>query len=241
MIILVGTGGNQSMPITDNTVSRIHCKIEVLNSGFIAVTNLSSAGTFLNGIRLSKRTLAKREDELQLGENFKATINELIDSVNYNTYTWHQIVRNKYATKSSLQAFINTASQNVTEQYPIYFTPVVKSTLAYYLIEEKSFGEAQKLIYEAGDMLYDIQDGFELLQGVYASVLTVCALLYLQTNHLDKAQETITGAASIFDRISAEVPGCSKEQRKETYGMAAKIMTKMGKSDQAAIYNKKIL
>ena len=240
MDILVGKGGNQCMPITDETVSRIHCKIEVLDSGYIAVTNLSASGTFLNGQKLVKRTLVKREDELQLGVRFKATIRELLDNVNYETFTWHQVVRDKYLTSNALQAFISTSALKVNDQLPCYFMPVVKSAMAYYMIDENKFREAQNLIYEAGDMLYDMQDGSELLQGIYASVLTVCARLYQQVNRLDEAKEAILGAAGIFNRLPSDGLGCSMEQRKETYSLAAEILTKLGLADQAAIYSNKV-
>ncbi len=240
MDILVGKGGNQSMPITDETVSRIHCKIEVLDSGFIAVTNLSAAGTFLNGQKLVKRTLVKREDELQLGVRFKATIHELLNNVNYETFTWHQVVRDKYLTSNALQAFIDTSAKKINNQLPRYFMPVVKSAMAYYMMDENKFREAQNLIYEAGDMLYDMQDGSELLQGIYASVLTVCARLYLQVDRLDVAKETILGATGIFDHMLSDRLGSSMEQRKETYNMAAEILIKLGHADQAAIYSNKV-
>lgn len=240
MDILVGKGGNQSMPITDETVSRIHCKIEALDSGFIAVTNLSAAGTFLNGQKLVKRTLVKREDELQLGVRFKATIHELLNNVNYETFTWHQVVRDKYLTSNALQAFIDTSAKKINNQLPRYFMPVVKSAMAYYMMDENKFREAQNLIYEAGDMLYDMQDGSELLQGIYASVLTVCARLYLQVDRLDVAKETILGAAGIFDHMLSDRLGSSMEQRKETYNMAAEILIKLGHADQAAIYSNKV-
>lgn len=229
MEVLVGKGGNQSMPITDETVSRIHCKIEVLDSGFIAVTNLSASGTFLNGQKLVKRTLVKREDELQLGVRFKATIHELIDSVNYETFTWHQVVRDKYLTSNALQAFISTSAQKVNDQLPCYFMPVVKSAMAYYMIDENKFREAQSLIYEAGDMLYDMQDGSDLLQGVYATILVVCARLYLKVGRLDAGLDAVNGAISIFNRLSVDCLGNSIEQREEANLVLTQIKSKMGK------------
>lgn len=229
MEILVGKGGNQSMPITDETVSRIHCKIEVLDSGFIAVTNLSASGTFLNGQKLVKRTLVKREDELQLGVRFKATIHELLDSVNYETFTWHQVVRDKYLTSNALQAFISTSAQKVNDQLPCYFMPVLKSTMAYYMIDENKFREAQSLIYEAGGMLYDMQDGSDLLQGVYATILVVCARLYLKVGRLDAGLDAVNGAISIFNRLPVDCLGNSIEQREEANLVLTQIKSKMGK------------
>ena len=78
------------------------------------------------------------------------------------------------------------------------------------------------------------------MQGIYASVLPVCARLYLRVDRLDVAKETILGAAGIFDRLQTDCLGCCMEQRKETYNMAAEILTKTGQTDQAAIYSNKV-
>ena len=169
MDILVGRGGNQSMPITDETVSRIHCKIEVLDTGHIAVTNLSTSGTLLNGQKLVKRTLAKK----------------------------------------------STSSQRASDQLTSYAIPVAKSAQACYLMDEGKYWEAQNLIYEAGDALYDMQDGSDILQGIYATMLVVCARLYMKVGRLDVGLEAINGAISIFDRLPADIPGNSAEQRGE--------------------------
>lgn len=237
MDILVGKGGNQSLPITDESVSRIHCKIEVMDTGHIAVTNLSAAGTFLNGAKLVKRTLVNRDDKLQLGPRFTATVRELIESEDYAAYTCHQVVRRKYQSSSALQVFLSTSAQRVSNQLTQYAIPVAKSAQAYYLMDEGKYWEAQNLIYEAGDTLYDMQDGSEILQGIYATVLTVCARLYFLVGRLDMGLDAVKGAVSIFDRLPADVPGSSIEQRKETYNLAAEILTQLGYHEQAAIYN----
>ena len=223
MEILVGRGGNQSMPITDEQVSRIHCKIEVMDSGHIAVTNLSAGGTLLNGVRLVKRTLVKPEDTLQLGPSFTATVKELIKATDYDTYTCHQIVLRKYPTARELQVFINTSAQRTDVQMPPYVMPVVKSAMAYCLIDEGKYWDAQSRIYEAGDTLYDLQDGSELLQGIYASMLTVCARLYKAVHRLDVALEAVNGAISIFDRLPSGCTGASDEQREEAARLESEI------------------
>ena len=112
--------------------------------------------------------------------------------------------------------------------------------MAYYMTDENKFREAQNLVYEAGDILYDMQDGSELLQGIYASILTVCARLYLHVDRLDVAKEAILGAADIFNRLPSDGLGCSMEQRKETFSLAAEILTKLDLTDQAAIYSNKV-
>ncbi len=223
MEILVGKGGNQSMPIADEQVSRIHCKIEVMDSGHIAVTNLSAGGTWLNGTRLVKRTLVKPHDTLRLGPTFTATVEQLTATTDYDTYTSHQTVLRKYPTTRELQVFINTSAKRADGQMAPYVMPVVKSAMAYCLIDERKYWEAQSLIYEAGDALYDLQDGSELLQGIYASMLTVCARLYVAVHRLDVALEAINGALSIFDRLPAGCTGATDEQREEAASLAAEI------------------
>lgn len=227
MDILVGRGGNQSMPITDETVSRIHCKIEVLDTGHIAVTNLSTSGTLLNGQKLVKRTLAKKSDILQLGQNFQATISDLIEKEDYSAYTCHQVVQRKYPSSRELQVFLSTSSQRAADQLTSYAIPVAKSAQACYLMDEGKYWEAQNLIYEAGDTLYDMQDGSDILQGIYATMLVVCARLYLKVGRFDVGLEAINGAISIFDRLPADVPGNSAEQREEANEIAVLISAEM--------------
>ena len=198
MDILVGRGGNQSMPITDETVSRIHCKIEVLDNGYIAVTNLSTAGTMLNGQKLIKRTLVQKNDILQLGPKFQASVNDLIEKEDYSAYTCHQVVQRKYPSSRELQVFLSTSSQRATDQLTNYAIPVAKSAQACYLMDEGKYWEAQNLIYEAGDTLYDMQDGSVTLQGVYATILVVCALLYLKVGRLDVALEARVFCQKLF-------------------------------------------
>jgi len=228
MEILVGRGGNQSMPIFDEQVSRIHCKIEVMDSGHIAVTNLSAGGTWLNGIRLAKRTLASLQDTLRLGPTFSATVEELISATDYSSFINYQAVRRKYPTARELQVFINTSAYRSESKMPPFVMPVVKSAMADCLIEEGKYWEAQRLVYDAGDMLYDLQDGSELLQGIYASVLLVCARLYIAIGRLDVAEEAINGATGIFDRLPLGCAGADGELREEAAALAAEVSALAG-------------
>lgn len=240
MEILVGRGGNQSLLITDKTVSAIHCKIEVMDSGFIAVTNLSISGTFLNGDKLNKRTLVKREDILRLGTSFSVTVGELIKIDDFSIYTCHQIVRKKFQTKNDLQVFLNTSSQRFSERMSPYTIPVAKSALAIYLMEEEKYNDAQKLIYEAGDAIYSMQDGSNLLMGVYATLLTVCARLYYLAEQFDASFIAIKGACGIFDYISSIETGCSVEQRYETYSLAVDLFSIVEDKNEISFYNNKL-
>lgn len=114
------------MIIDDESVSKIHCKIEVLDSGRMALTNLSAKGTWLNGIKLIKRTLVKPDDELRLGPTYTVQVKELLTQENYNAYTNYIYVAERYKTKGDLEAFINAAAKYSAGNMPNYVMPVVK-------------------------------------------------------------------------------------------------------------------
>lgn len=204
MEILVGKGGNQSLPITDESVSKIHCKIEILDSGRIVVTNISPSGTFVNGNRIIKRTIITPDDELRLGTAFSVKVSELIEQEDFSRYTTYQVVCEKYVTMRDLQIYLSTAVQRNAGAMPDYVMPVFRSALAYYKMEEGYWREAQDLLYESGDALYAMQDGSVLLQGVYATVLMLVAQLYQKVGRIDVALTAINGAKNIFDRIDSD-------------------------------------
>ena len=212
MDILVGRGGNQGMIIDDESVSKIHCKIEVLDSGRMALTNLSAKGTWLNGIKLIKRTLVKPDDELRLGPTYTVQVKELLTQENYNAYTNYIYVAERYKTKGDLEAFINAAAKYSAGNMPNYVMPVVKSTMAYYEIQEDKLYDAQMLLYEVGDQLYEMQDGTELLQGIYASILDLVGKLYVEVGKYEEAKIAADAATKIFHRIKPGQFSSSEEQ-----------------------------
>lgn len=227
MTILVGKGGNQNIPITDETVSRVHCKIELLDGGYIAVTNLSISGTWVNDVKVVSRTLVNPTDVLRLGPHFTIKVADVIESEDYSVYTCHQVVSKKYSTAESLQAFLAVSSLRAADQLAPYTIPVAKSTLANFFIDAGQYRKAQSLIYEAGDEIYAMQDGSSLLQGVYATMLVICARLYTKVGRPEKAYETIQAAMSIFERLTPDTPGNSHEQREEAEMLMSQINSLM--------------
>ena len=77
MEIIIGRKGTQKMPISDMTVSREHCKVTDAGDGTYIVENLSESGTLVNGVAIIKKTV-KRDDRLQLGPKFVATLGQLL-------------------------------------------------------------------------------------------------------------------------------------------------------------------
>lgn len=77
MEIIIGRQGNQKTPISDQTVSRQHCKVTDNGDGTYTIENLSPSGTKVDGVDIL-RTTAKLNSRIQLGQSFSATLVELI-------------------------------------------------------------------------------------------------------------------------------------------------------------------
>ena len=77
MEIIVGRKGTQRTPISDLTVSREHCKITIQANGSLILENLSSFGTFINGVSVIKTTVTP-EDIIQLGPQFSIKVKDLL-------------------------------------------------------------------------------------------------------------------------------------------------------------------
>ena len=64
----IGSDSNCNLVIRDKTVSGVHCELEKLDDGTVAIKDLdSSNGTFINDRRIRK-TILSESDELQLGD-----------------------------------------------------------------------------------------------------------------------------------------------------------------------------
>lgn len=96
MEILIGKQGNQRMPITDEYVSRKHCKLTSNGDGSYTLENLSQNGTFVQGHKIVK-TKVFSNTIIQLGPNYKVKVADLIPSHGINT---------TYSTSSSNQQAI---------------------------------------------------------------------------------------------------------------------------------------
>ncbi len=79
MEIIIGRQGNQKMPISDQSVSRKHCKVTIDSNGTYTIENLSVAGTFVDGVEIIK-TKVSPSSRIRLGQSFTATLSELIGS-----------------------------------------------------------------------------------------------------------------------------------------------------------------
>ncbi|MBR1373921.1 FHA domain-containing protein [bacterium] len=81
MEIIVGKQGNQRIPITDQYVSRKHCKITTNGDGSYTIENLSQNGTFINGRKILK-TKVQADTVIQLGPNYSVKVSDLLPITN---------------------------------------------------------------------------------------------------------------------------------------------------------------
>lgn len=77
MELIIGRQGSQKIQITDQTVSRKHCKVTDNNDGTYTIENLSESGTKVDGREII-RTIAKADSTIQLGPSFVSTLGALI-------------------------------------------------------------------------------------------------------------------------------------------------------------------
>ena len=77
MEVIVGKQGNQRIPITDEFVSRKHCRITSNGDGTYIIENMSQNGTYVDGRKILK-TKVSADSVIQLGPNFSIKVSELL-------------------------------------------------------------------------------------------------------------------------------------------------------------------
>lgn len=81
MEIIVGRRGEQPFSITDTTVSGKHLKLTTLPDGNVEVEDLgSSNGTFIDGLRISKKTVS-RSTEIRMGANYTFKVCDVLPEI----------------------------------------------------------------------------------------------------------------------------------------------------------------
>ncbi len=77
--IIIGRSKRVDLPITDRILSRKHCSIVPMDSGFSIVDLKSQNGTFVNGERIDKADL-EYDDVIEIGE----TVMVILDTDSWN-------------------------------------------------------------------------------------------------------------------------------------------------------------
>jgi len=99
MEVIVGKQGNQRIPITDEFVSRKHCKITSNGDGTYTLENMSQNGTFVDGRKILK-TKVSADTIIQLGPNYSAKISELLPVTSSTVNIKQQNTQKEFSIKS---------------------------------------------------------------------------------------------------------------------------------------------
>lgn len=70
-VVLIGRGSTQ-FPLTDQTISRRHAELKVVEDAWVLSDLSSSNGTYVNGVRVQKTTRLKHGDQVRVGSTLMA-------------------------------------------------------------------------------------------------------------------------------------------------------------------------
>jgi signal transduction histidine kinase len=65
-VVLLGRGGTQ-IPLTDQTISRQHAQLQMIEGGWVLTDLHSANGTYVNGVRIQRPTRLKHGDQIRVG------------------------------------------------------------------------------------------------------------------------------------------------------------------------------
>ena len=65
-VVLLGRGSPQ-IPLTDQTISRRHAELKMVDGGWVLLDLGSANGTYVNGVRIQKATRLKHGDQVRVG------------------------------------------------------------------------------------------------------------------------------------------------------------------------------
>ena len=106
--IIIGRSKRVDLPITDRILSRKHCSIVPMDSGFSIVDLKSQNGTFVNGERIDKADL-QYDDVIEIGE----TVMVILDTDSWNRGEGLTRLRNPVKAQELIQK-INGSSVPVS-------------------------------------------------------------------------------------------------------------------------------
>ncbi len=65
-VVLLGRGGTQ-IPLTDQTISRQHAQLQMIDGGWVLTDLHSANGTYVNGVHIQRPTRLKHGDQIRVG------------------------------------------------------------------------------------------------------------------------------------------------------------------------------
>lgn len=161
--------------------------------------------------------------------NFPPTFIDALNERLLNPFAYVDIEEIE-GNKDKVHSYIDAADyylDAITERVPKAMLTAVKGLV--YLLDDQ-YRMSQQCLYEAGDLLYDTQDGTQSLECCYASILYITAYLYRETNHINEAVQAAAGVVSIYERWENEVPD---EEIASANALLADILDDCGREEES--------
>ena len=198
MHIIIGRGGNQKQKITDPKIATCHCIIWGTDTpGEYEIEPLNVKPTLVDGRRIFTKVPADGNTRITLGDTFDAKVKDIVKEMfDLHSITDWGVAADRFATALSVEVFQQFCWREYADD--IAADNSIMLCKAFRLIEDGRLRAAQELLYEAGDALYENQDGSDRMRDAYAAALVLAALLYDRIGRSDAAQEARNGARSMI-------------------------------------------
>ena len=199
MDTIVGRGGNQAVDLSSAGVAAVHCVISKTKTGYnVYPTNV--APTIIDGKRLFELDEEFRGSERISVGNYTGTVENLYGKSDFSGIIDWGTMAERMPDADAARMFNNVTVKEYIEdkKEALFLWDNAAACQAYYLIENGKLRNAQELLYEAGDELYEAQDGSVRLKTAYASLLVLLSWLYIKAGRKDVAVVAKNGAQQLI-------------------------------------------
>lgn len=199
MDTIVGRGGNQAVDLSAAGVAAVHCVISKTERGY-NVYPANVAPTFIDGKRLFVLDEEFRGNEKISVGNYTGTVEDLYRQMDFSGIIDWGTMTERMPDADAARMFNKVTVKEYIEdkKEALFLWDNAAACQAYYLIENGKLRNAQELLYEAGDELYEAQDGSVRLKTAYASLLVLLSWLYIKAGRKDVAAVAKSGAQQLI-------------------------------------------
>ena len=187
--IIIGRGGCQAEKIENPEVGACHCSVTDHGNDTYMVNPVNHRATMLNGERIFETTTCESVDTIRLGDNFEIKVKDAFVPYDVKEIKDWGVAANRFERAIDAEVFrrVCLPLYELDEEEEKFLECNLKACQAYWLIGEGKLRAAQILIYEAGDVLFAMQDDSAPLKNAYAAVMALVAYLYEKASLSDLA------------------------------------------------------
>lgn len=214
-VIVIGRGGIQKPIIKDKSVPPLQGYFLEDEDGDLIFNLRSVKPIYFNGERATYiDTVVEPGSKVTIGDGLTFTLEELLEPMDIEELKDWGVALRRFDSAIAANVFW-TVSLIVDDEdnYPFVEETSARCCEAFYLIESGKFKDAQKIIYEAADLLFDKQDGSEKYKRAYTAVLALAAYFYFKIGQKDLAEATLEDFRSVINsgvKCSEEVMGITE-------------------------------